>query len=120
MIGLRGNGTHIKFFTHAESFADDGNEDSCGACRGIGVLICCENCPAAFHATCAGYSVPQTLITVLQLCTLAISGYALYLSLTPAVQPKQALQPFGAMTSLDFTSHAACIKSMHWHSMHCH
>ena len=41
--------------------ADDGNEDSCGACRGIGVLICCEKCPAAFHATCAGYSMLLTL-----------------------------------------------------------
>ncbi len=50
--------TH-KQFRHGGVCADDGNEDSCGACRGIGVLICCENCPAAFHATCAGYSEPH-------------------------------------------------------------
>ena len=36
---------------------DDGNEELCGACRGVGVLLCCEACPAAYHAQCAGYGV---------------------------------------------------------------
>ncbi|EIE19065.1 hypothetical protein COCSUDRAFT_48997 [Coccomyxa subellipsoidea C-169] len=36
-------------------FADDGNEEYCGACRREGVLLCCENCPAAYHFGCAGY-----------------------------------------------------------------
>lgn len=34
---------------------EDGNEDVCGACTDIGDLICCESCPAAYHADCAGY-----------------------------------------------------------------
>lgn len=34
---------------------EDGNEDVCGACTDIGDLICCESCPAAYHAECAGY-----------------------------------------------------------------
>lgn len=37
----------------------DGNEDLCGACKGLGTLICCERCPAAFHAECAGYGEPR-------------------------------------------------------------
>ena len=35
---------------------EDGNENICGACLRSGILICCENCPAAFHPECAGYS----------------------------------------------------------------
>ncbi|DBA80372.1 TPA: hypothetical protein ACH3X2_007315 [Trebouxia sp. C0005] len=38
---------------------EDGNEDVCGACTDIGDLICCESCPAAYHADCAGYVNPQ-------------------------------------------------------------
>lgn len=34
---------------------EDGNENICGACRRSGTLICCEYCPAAYHAECAGY-----------------------------------------------------------------
>lgn len=33
----------------------DGNEEVCGACMMGGELMCCENCPAAFHFLCAGY-----------------------------------------------------------------
>lgn len=38
---------------------EDGNEDVCGACTDIGDLICCESCPAAYHADCAGYGKKQ-------------------------------------------------------------
>jgi len=38
---------------------EDGNEDVCGACTDIGDLICCESCPAAYHADCAGYGEEQ-------------------------------------------------------------
>ncbi len=34
---------------------DDGNEEQCGACGLPGSLLCCESCPAAYHAECAGY-----------------------------------------------------------------
>ena len=34
----------------------DGNEEICGGCRKGGELLCCDACPAAFHALCTGYS----------------------------------------------------------------
>jgi len=34
----------------------DHNETACGACGAGGELLCCEGCPAAFHAPCAGYA----------------------------------------------------------------
>lgn len=37
---------------------EDGNEEMCGACRAGGILLCCEACPAAYHAPCAGYGAP--------------------------------------------------------------
>lgn len=37
----------------------DGNEESCGACGYGGELLCCENCPAVFHAHCHGYMDPE-------------------------------------------------------------
>lgn len=33
----------------------DGNVDVCGVCYNPGKLICCDDCPAAFHAECLGY-----------------------------------------------------------------
>ena len=34
---------------------EDGNEEQCGGCGLPGSLLCCESCPAAYHAECAGY-----------------------------------------------------------------
>jgi len=33
----------------------DGSVDVCGICLNPGKLICCDDCPAAFHADCLGY-----------------------------------------------------------------
>jgi len=33
----------------------DGNADECGFCKETGKLICCDDCPAAFHFECLGY-----------------------------------------------------------------
>ena len=40
---------------------EDGNEEQCGACGLPGSLLCCESCPAAYHAECAGYGVHLVL-----------------------------------------------------------
>ena len=45
---------------------EDGNEDVCGACTEVGDLICCESCPAAYHAECAGYGETLALHTTSQ------------------------------------------------------
>ena len=45
----------MRFLGEAVMETEDGNEDVCGACTDIGDLICCEICPAAYHADCAGY-----------------------------------------------------------------
>ena len=34
----------------------DGNANECGVCGGYGKLICCDDCPGAFHADCLGYT----------------------------------------------------------------
>lgn len=33
---------------------DDGNADECFACKKGGELLCCDNCPRAFHLDCCG------------------------------------------------------------------
>ena len=37
---------------------DDGNLESCAACGGEGLLICCDGCPLAYHEACLGPAAP--------------------------------------------------------------
>ncbi|XP_073040451.1 uncharacterized protein [Primulina eburnea] len=40
-----------------------GNDDLCSICEGGGKLLCCDNCPRAFHADCVPHSsVPHSSI----------------------------------------------------------
>ena len=68
----------------------DGNEDVCGACTEVGDLICCERCPAAYHAECAGYGT----VTHLQMAKAAISVPKTSLCLQPA--PRKCLLATGS------------------------
>ena len=34
----------------------DANANECGICQEPGKLICCDDCPGAFHADCLGYT----------------------------------------------------------------
>ena len=34
------------------SSVDDANEDTCAVCKDTGRLLCCDNCPLAFHLDC--------------------------------------------------------------------
>ncbi|KAG6409957.1 hypothetical protein SASPL_128001 [Salvia splendens] len=40
-------------------FIADGNGDECYLCKTDGNLICCDGCPAAFHARCVGVVTSQ-------------------------------------------------------------
>ena len=44
-------GSHV---VSRSSEIQDMNEAKCRRCRGVGKLICCDGCPAAYHMTCAG------------------------------------------------------------------
>lgn len=37
---------------YAEEIEVDNNDDACTACGGNGKLLCCDNCPSAFHFSC--------------------------------------------------------------------
>lgn len=50
-IGRTGNRKGMKP-NYAEEIEVDNNEDACTACGGNGKLLCCDNCPSAFHFSC--------------------------------------------------------------------
>lgn len=50
-IGRAGSRKGIKS-SYAEEIEIDNNEDACTACGGSGKLLCCDNCPSAFHFSC--------------------------------------------------------------------
>ena len=46
--------------TSQPPLGSDGNVESCSACGERGILVCCDNCPAAYHCECAELlSVPE-------------------------------------------------------------
>lgn len=48
----------IKLSKHRKFSADD-NDDLCSICADGGELLCCDNCPRAFHPECISEAVPQ-------------------------------------------------------------
>lgn len=41
---------------NGENSGDDDGDDTCFACSEGGTLLCCDSCPQAWHARCAGYA----------------------------------------------------------------
>ncbi|KAI3523360.1 hypothetical protein L1887_01424 [Cichorium endivia] len=48
----------IKLSKHRKFSADD-NDDLCSICADGGELLCCDNCPRAFHPECISEAVPN-------------------------------------------------------------
>ncbi|XP_071711518.1 uncharacterized protein [Rutidosis leptorrhynchoides] len=48
----------VKLSQHRKFSADD-NDDLCSICADGGNLLCCDNCPRAFHPECISEAVPQ-------------------------------------------------------------
>nr|XP_043613541.1 uncharacterized protein LOC122585478 [Erigeron canadensis] len=48
----------LKLSKHRKFSADD-NDDLCSICADGGNLLCCDNCPRAFHPECISEAVPQ-------------------------------------------------------------
>ena len=51
IIGRTGSRKVIKT-NYTEEIEVDNNDDACTACGGNGKLLCCDNCPSAFHFSC--------------------------------------------------------------------
>ncbi|KAK4487564.1 hypothetical protein RD792_005790 [Penstemon davidsonii] len=82
----------------------DQNDDSCGRCGDVGELICCDNCPSAFHQAClfekelpeGSWYCPQ--------CRCQICG--------DAVNDKEASQSQGALkcSQCEHKYHGTCMQ----------
>nr|GEU82865.1 zinc finger, PHD-type [Tanacetum cinerariifolium] len=45
--------------SQTRKFSSDDNDDLCSICADGGELLCCDNCPRAFHPECISEAVPQ-------------------------------------------------------------
>ena len=54
----------------------DPNEDFCAVCADGGDLLCCDACPAAFHAACLGLPAPPPGDWFCAVCAAALAAGA--------------------------------------------
>lgn len=89
-----------------ETDEDDKNDDSCGICGDGGELICCDNCPSAFHQACLSI---QDLPTGSWFCSNCTCWKCRDL-----VNDKEASTSFDALkcSQCEHKYHGECLKDM--------
>ncbi|KAL9438173.1 hypothetical protein AB3S75_023942 [Citrus x aurantiifolia] len=89
-----------------ETDEDDKNDDSCGICGDGGELICCDNCPSAFHQACLSIQDLPTGSWFCSNCTCWICG--------DLVNDKEASSSFDALkcSQCEHKYHGKCLKDM--------
>ncbi|KAH9723001.1 Increased DNA methylation 1 [Citrus sinensis] len=89
-----------------ETDEDDKNDDSCGICGDGGELICCDNCPSAFHQACLSIQDLPTGSWFCSNCTCWICG--------DLVNEKEASSSFDALkcSQCEHKYHGECLKDM--------
>ncbi|KDO48771.1 hypothetical protein CISIN_1g002464mg [Citrus sinensis] len=89
-----------------ETDEDDKNDDSCGICGDGGELICCDNCPSAFHQACLSIQDLPTGSWFCSNCTCWICG--------DLVNDKEASSSFDALkcSQCEHKYHGECLKDM--------
>ncbi|XP_061080874.1 sp110 nuclear body protein-like isoform X2 [Conger conger] len=70
---------------------DQRNDDDCSVCGELGVLLCCDRCPRAFHEECHLPAVEERLLGGEWLCTYCVLTFNQDRSITRERSLKQAL-----------------------------
>ncbi|KAM7252534.1 hypothetical protein ACFE04_024417 [Oxalis oulophora] len=81
---------------------DDPNDDSCGVCGDGGEVLCCDNCPAAFHSRCLTIKELPEGDWYCPHCTCSKCG--------DLVKDKDSSSPGFKCAQCDHKYHDACIK----------